>query len=66
MSHVVGKNRKELLAMAKGHGEEKKGDNVYDYVPLCSSCYFFVVFIFFLGGTLPVKVSSMYPWRLLE
>ncbi|KAK6917858.1 SANT/Myb domain [Dillenia turbinata] len=25
MSHVVGKNRKELLAMAKGHGEEKKG-----------------------------------------
>lgn len=25
MSQVVGKNRKELLAMAKGHGEEKKG-----------------------------------------
>ncbi|OVA12002.1 zinc finger protein [Macleaya cordata] len=25
MSHVVGKNRKELLAMAKGHGEVKKG-----------------------------------------
>lgn len=25
MSHVVGKNRKELLAMAKGHGEDKKG-----------------------------------------
>ncbi|KAM6585572.1 hypothetical protein CsatB_012574 [Cannabis sativa] len=25
MSHVVGKNRKELLAMAKGHSEEKKG-----------------------------------------
>ncbi|XP_010252737.1 PREDICTED: transcriptional adapter ADA2 isoform X2 [Nelumbo nucifera] len=25
MSHVVGKNRKELLAMAKGHGEGKKG-----------------------------------------
>ncbi|KAG8647519.1 transcriptional adapter ADA2b isoform X8 [Manihot esculenta] len=24
MSHVVGKNRKELLAMAKGHGEDKK------------------------------------------
>lgn len=25
MSHVVGKNRKELLAMAKGHGDGKKG-----------------------------------------
>ncbi|KAF8414247.1 hypothetical protein HHK36_002247 [Tetracentron sinense] len=25
MSHVVGKNRKELLDMAKGHGEGKKG-----------------------------------------
>lgn len=25
MSHVIGKNRKELLAMAKGHGEDKKG-----------------------------------------
>ncbi|XP_021831703.1 transcriptional adapter ADA2 [Prunus avium] len=25
MSHVEGKNRKELLAMAKGHGEDKKG-----------------------------------------
>ncbi|XP_031492465.1 transcriptional adapter ADA2-like isoform X2 [Nymphaea colorata] len=25
MSHVIGKNRKELLAMAKGHGDEKKG-----------------------------------------
>ncbi|CAN6477788.1 unnamed protein product [Victoria cruziana] len=25
MSHVVGKNRKELLAMAKGHADEKKG-----------------------------------------
>ncbi|KAJ4976603.1 hypothetical protein NE237_001709 [Protea cynaroides] len=25
MSHVVGKNRKELLAMAKGHAEGKKG-----------------------------------------
>ncbi|KAL5987946.1 Transcriptional adapter ada2 [Asimina triloba] len=25
MSHVVGKNRKELLAMAKAHGELKKG-----------------------------------------
>ncbi|CAN6484974.1 unnamed protein product [Victoria cruziana] len=25
MSHVVGKNRKELLAMAKGHDDEKKG-----------------------------------------
>ncbi|XP_052183873.1 transcriptional adapter ADA2b-like [Diospyros lotus] len=25
MTHVVGKNRKELLAMAKGHGEDKKG-----------------------------------------
>ncbi|KAA8519204.1 hypothetical protein F0562_013460 [Nyssa sinensis] len=25
MTHVIGKNRKELLAMAKGHGEDKKG-----------------------------------------
>ncbi|KAI9123656.1 hypothetical protein K1719_004956 [Acacia pycnantha] len=25
MSHVVGKNRKELLAMAKGQGDDKKG-----------------------------------------
>ncbi|KAM7525300.1 hypothetical protein LguiA_015202 [Lonicera macranthoides] len=25
MTHVVGKNRKELLAMAKGHGDDKKG-----------------------------------------
>lgn len=25
MTHVIGKNRKELLAMAKGHIEEKKG-----------------------------------------
>lgn len=25
MTHVLGKNRKELLAMAKGHGEDKKG-----------------------------------------
>lgn len=25
MSHVVGKNRKELLAMAKVHNEDKKG-----------------------------------------
>uniref|UniRef100_A0A1D1XW14 Transcriptional adapter n=2 Tax=Anthurium amnicola TaxID=1678845 RepID=A0A1D1XW14_9ARAE len=25
MAHVVGKNRKELLAMAKGHGDGKKG-----------------------------------------
>ncbi|OAY41154.1 hypothetical protein MANES_09G078400v8 [Manihot esculenta] len=28
MSHVVGKNRKELLAMAKGHGEDKKGTSM--------------------------------------
>ncbi|GAV59866.1 Myb_DNA-binding domain-containing protein/ZZ domain-containing protein/SWIRM domain-containing protein [Cephalotus follicularis] len=28
MSHVVGKNRKELLAMAKGHGEDKKGSSL--------------------------------------
>ncbi|KAG6573518.1 Transcriptional adapter ADA2b, partial [Cucurbita argyrosperma subsp. sororia] len=28
MSHVVGKNRKELLAMAKGHGEDKKGYSI--------------------------------------
>ncbi|GLT25826.1 hypothetical protein SLA2020_182800 [Shorea laevis] len=27
MSHVVGKNRKELLAMAKGHGEDRKGSS---------------------------------------
>ncbi|CAI9783986.1 unnamed protein product [Fraxinus pennsylvanica] len=26
MTHVVGKNRKELLAMAKGHLEDKKGE----------------------------------------
>lgn len=25
MTHVVGKNRKELLAMAKGQNEDKKG-----------------------------------------
>jgi hypothetical protein len=25
MTHVIGKNRKELLAMAKGHTEDKKG-----------------------------------------
>ncbi|KAI4296030.1 hypothetical protein L6164_036020 [Bauhinia variegata] len=30
MSHVVGKNRKELLAMAKGHGEDKKGISMGD------------------------------------
>ncbi|XVE87647.1 hypothetical protein DITRI_Ditri19aG0004600 [Diplodiscus trichospermus] len=28
MSHVVGKNRKELLAMAKGHAEDKKGSSM--------------------------------------
>ncbi|XP_044461490.1 transcriptional adapter ADA2b-like isoform X1 [Mangifera indica] len=28
MSHVVGKNRKELLAMAKGHSEDKKGSTM--------------------------------------
>ncbi|KAL3568757.1 hypothetical protein D5086_028647 [Populus alba] len=28
MSHVVGKNRKELLAMAKGHSEDKKGTSM--------------------------------------
>ncbi|EEF39499.1 transcriptional adaptor, putative [Ricinus communis] len=28
MSHVVGKNRKELLAMAQGHGEDKKGSSM--------------------------------------
>ncbi|KAK7245974.1 hypothetical protein RIF29_40830 [Crotalaria pallida] len=30
MSHVVGKNRKELLAMAKGQGEDKKGISMGD------------------------------------
>lgn len=30
MSHVVGKNRKELLAMAKGQGEDKKGFSMGD------------------------------------
>ncbi|KAL5140610.1 Transcriptional adapter ADA2b [Glycine soja] len=30
MSHVVGKNRKELLAMAKGQGEDKKGISMAD------------------------------------
>ncbi|OMO65317.1 Zinc finger, ZZ-type [Corchorus capsularis] len=29
MSHVVGKNRKELLAMAKGHNEDKKGSSMF-------------------------------------
>ncbi|KAI4371621.1 hypothetical protein MLD38_009949 [Melastoma candidum] len=33
MSHVVGKNRKELLAMAKGHGEEKKGLSILGDIP---------------------------------
>ncbi|CAN1260099.1 Transcriptional adapter ADA2b [Linum perenne] len=28
MSHVVGKNRKELLAMAKGHGVRKRGSSM--------------------------------------
>ncbi|XP_068668217.1 transcriptional adapter ADA2-like isoform X1 [Aristolochia californica] len=38
MSHVVGKNRKELLAMAKGHGEGKKGYPVAgDLVPKAES-----------------------------
>ncbi|KAJ6863969.1 transcriptional adapter ADA2b-like [Populus alba x Populus x berolinensis] len=31
MSHVVGKNRKELLAMAKGHSEDKKVSAWYFY-----------------------------------
>ncbi|KAJ1428658.1 Zinc finger, ZZ-type [Sesbania bispinosa] len=31
MSHVVGKNRKELLAMAKGQGEDKKGISMGDH-----------------------------------
>ncbi|XP_027362423.1 transcriptional adapter ADA2b isoform X1 [Abrus precatorius] len=30
MTHVVGKNRKELLAMAKGQGEDKKGISMGD------------------------------------
>ncbi|KAL4320948.1 hypothetical protein HN51_065118 [Arachis hypogaea] len=30
MSHVVGKNKKELLAMAKGQGEDKKGISMAD------------------------------------
>ncbi|XP_004486337.1 transcriptional adapter ADA2b isoform X2 [Cicer arietinum] len=30
MSHVVGKNRKELLAMAKGQGDDKKGVSMGD------------------------------------
>lgn len=29
MSHVVGKNKKELLAMAKGQGDDKKGLSQY-------------------------------------
>ncbi|KAK1577343.1 hypothetical protein Q3G72_020829 [Acer saccharum] len=28
MSHVVGKNKKDLLAMAKGHAEDKKGSSM--------------------------------------
>ncbi|KAF7840527.1 Transcriptional adapter ADA2b [Senna tora] len=31
MSHVVGKNRKELLAMAKGQGDDKKGIPTGDF-----------------------------------
>ncbi|WCJ28166.1 Transcriptional adapter ADA2 [Euphorbia peplus] len=34
MSHVVGKNRKELLAMAKGHGEDKKGSLLGEHLLL--------------------------------
>ncbi|KAJ4980768.1 hypothetical protein NE237_031605 [Protea cynaroides] len=34
MSHVVGKNRKELLAMAKGHAEGKKGFPMLDELTL--------------------------------
>jgi transcriptional adapter 2-alpha len=30
LSHVVGKNKKELLAMAKGQGEDKKGPSIAD------------------------------------
>ncbi|XVF28047.1 hypothetical protein REPUB_Repub14bG0161800 [Reevesia pubescens] len=34
MSHVVGKNRKELLAMAKGHAEDKKGSSMLGELPV--------------------------------
>ncbi|XWS12953.1 hypothetical protein CRYUN_Cryun37aG0134100 [Craigia yunnanensis] len=34
MSHVVGKNRKELLAMAKGHVEDKKGSSMFGEHPV--------------------------------
>ncbi|XWS18083.1 hypothetical protein CRYUN_Cryun32bG0011300 [Craigia yunnanensis] len=34
MSHVVGKNRKELLAMAKGHAEDKKGSSMLGEHPV--------------------------------
>ncbi|XP_042520592.1 transcriptional adapter ADA2-like isoform X2 [Macadamia integrifolia] len=34
MSHVVGKNRKELLAMAKGHAEGRKGFPVFGEITL--------------------------------
>jgi len=29
MSHVVGKNKEELFAMAKGQGDDKKGLSQY-------------------------------------
>ncbi|XWS19284.1 hypothetical protein CRYUN_Cryun31cG0002600 [Craigia yunnanensis] len=34
MSHVVGKNRKELLAMAKGHADDKKGSSMLGEIPV--------------------------------
>ncbi|KAF9590385.1 hypothetical protein IFM89_034095 [Coptis chinensis] len=34
MSHVIGKNRKELLAMAKGHGQGRKGFPTQGELPL--------------------------------
>lgn len=56
MAHVVGKNRKELLAMAKGHGDGKKGESsfyqklfwlkvlvIFSFYVMCSSHLMYVV-----------------------
>lgn len=39
MSHVVGKNRKELLAMAKGHGDGKRGIVIGIRCNLARQCF---------------------------
>ncbi|KAL5838852.1 hypothetical protein ACOSQ3_016021 [Xanthoceras sorbifolium] len=40
MSHVVGKNKKELLAMAKGHAEDKKGTSMLAELTLKEESHF--------------------------